>query len=79
MGVQSLADVNADLQAAYAARRAALSGKSFTLQTSAGMRTITRQDLGDLQKMIDRLERRVASGGNTHNFAVANFNNDIDR
>lgn len=74
-------EIQADLTAWYSARRAAAAGKSLTISTSAGSRTVSQHDVSDINEMISALEAELAacqmpSGGKgMHNFAVANFNN----
>lgn len=59
----------------YQAQLEVADGKSFTFATENGTRTLTSQDLPMIQKQITLLERRVtAPSGQTHNFALANFN-----
>lgn len=68
--------VQTELDAWYAARLAATNGKSLTLSTSAGSRTVSNYDLEEINATISRLERELAGiqSGSRHNFAVANFN-----
>ena len=76
------AEIQADLTTWYAARTAAAAGKSLTISTSAGSRTVSQHDLSDINSTISQLERdllacQTASGGKgLHSFSVANFNND---
>lgn len=71
--------INADLTVWYAARTAAASGKSITIATSAGSRTVSTHDVSEINAMISSLERELGalSGESAnmgrHNFAVANF------
>jgi len=71
--------VQTELDAWYAARLAVTAGKSITIATSAGSRTVSNYDLADINATISRLERELAGiqSGRRHNFAVANFNHDI--
>lgn len=81
MGVQTRSEIDAELQEWYKARKRAALGKSTTIQTSAGMRTVTSHNLADINDHINRLERALQAPkkrGGAHNFAVANFNNTID-
>jgi hypothetical protein len=73
-------DIQADLDAWYAARRAAANGKSITISTSAGARTVSQYDLEDINAMISQLERELTAvqTGRRHDFAVASFNHDIE-
>jgi len=79
---RSEAEIQADLTLWYNARSAASAGKSLTISTSAGSRTVSQHDLEDINSTIAQLQRELlscqtASGGKgLHNFAVANFNND---
>ncbi len=79
---RSEAAIQADLTLWYAARSAAAAGKSLTISTSAGSRTVSQHDLNDINETISILQRELlacqtASGGKgLHNFAVANFNNE---
>ena len=68
--------VQTELDAWYAARLAATNGKSLTISTSAGSRTVSNYDLEEINATISRLERELAgiTSGRRHNFAVANFN-----
>lgn len=75
--------IQTELDVWYAARTAAASGKSITIATSAGSRTVSQHDLADINSMISQLERELL-GANTanaglHNFAAANFNTDKNR
>lgn len=76
------AEIQADLALWYAARAAAAAGKSLTISTSAGSRTVSQHDLSDINETISTLQRELVAcqtGGNgkgLHSFAVANFNND---
>ncbi len=77
---QTSTQINAELTIWYAARTAAAAGSSITISTSAGSRTLTTQDLTEINTMINKLERQLASAtgaqpAKVHNFAVANFNN----
>lgn len=72
--------IQTELNVWYLARTAAAAGKSITISTSAGSRTLSTQDLSDINDTISRLERELlgannASGG-LHSFAAANFNTD---
>lgn len=73
---RSASEVQTELDLWYAARAAASNGKSITIATSAGSRTVTTQDLTEINETISRLERELAGvqSGRRHNFAVANFN-----
>ena len=75
-------EIQAELLVWYQARTAAAAGKSLTISTSAGSRTVSQHDLEDINSTIAQLQRELiacqtSSGGKgLHNFAVANFNND---
>ncbi len=82
MSVQTKAEACAELAQWYEARKSAAAGKSVTIVTSAGTRTITSQDLDEIQGVIEQLERKcngVAGGQGRHDFALANFNNEANR
>ena len=70
--MQSKSEAQAELQEWYKARQAAQQGQSLTIQTSAGLRTLVRQDLSEIQMVIDRLERLVQRAGKRP-FARARF------
>ena len=75
------AEILADLAIWYAARTAAAAGKSLTISTSAGSRTVSQHDLSDITAIIAELQRELiacqtaGSGKGLHSFSVANFNN----
>lgn len=75
------AEIQADLTLWYAARSAAAAGKSLTIATSAGSRTVSGHDLSDINSMIAQLQRELlacqsaSTGNGLHSFSVANFNN----
>jgi phenylacetate-coenzyme A ligase PaaK-like adenylate-forming protein len=78
---QTAAQIQTELTVWYEARTAAASGSSITIATSAGSRTLTAQDLTDINATIQMLERQLASAqgaqpAKVHNFAVANFNHE---
>ena len=54
------ATVQADLDAAYAARRAALLG-NYSLDTGQGRHSVTRPDLDKINALISDLEADLAS------------------
>ena len=76
---QTAAQIQAELDVWYEARKAAASGKSITIATSAGSRTLSNHDLSEINGQINTLERQLAEANSpnkkVHNFAVANFNN----
>ena len=56
---RSYADVQADLTAAYAARRACLLGASYSLDTGQGRQTVTRANLTEISHLIQALEAEL--------------------
>jgi hypothetical protein len=76
------AEIQADLSVWYAARTAAAAGKSLTISTSAGSRTVSQHDMSDINETISILQRELiacqtdSGGKGLHSFSVANFNND---
>ena len=70
--MQTKAEAEAELQEWYRARQACQQGQSLTIQTTAGSRTLVRQDLAEIQKIIERLEKFV-SRSTRQPFARANF------
>ena len=50
------ANIQADLDAAYAARRTALQHKSYRMDSGQGSQQVERQSLADIQNMIRNLE-----------------------
>ena len=82
MAIQSAADAGAELLLWYAARSNAANGKSHTITTSAGTRTVTQRDMTEINETIALLERRCSadtSGKHSQNFSLANFNNTLPR
>ena len=73
---RTVTQIQTELDAWYAARLAATNGKSLTISTSAGSRTVSQFDLEEINKTITGLERSLASAqsGRRHDFAVASFN-----
>ncbi len=69
-------EIQTELDAWYAARLAATNGKSLTISTSAGSRTVSQFDLSEINETISLLQRELSATANKsrHNFAVANFN-----
>lgn len=74
--------IQADLDVWYLARTTAANGKSITIATSAGSRTVSQYDLADINNMISQLISELEAAELTsknmgrHNFAVANFDTD---
>lgn len=73
MGIQTQSEAETELALWYDARKALRHGRSFTITTSAGTRTLTRNSIEEVQRMIEVLERKVAAGDTGHNFALADF------
>lgn len=75
----SKAQATIDLQKLQSALIQVLTdGKSVSVQTSAGMRSITRSNSTEIREEIDRLERIVnspdiVSRKGRHDFALANW------
>lgn len=57
---RSATDIQADLDAAYAARRAALTAQSYSMDTGQGRQQVTRVDLDKITAMIADLEGEMA-------------------
>ena len=72
--------IQTELDVWYAARTATAGGKSITIATSAGSRTLSQHDLKDINATISMLERELMAAsentGGLHSFAAANFNTD---
>lgn len=77
---RTVSEIQAELDQWYAARAATSNGKSVTISTSAGSRTVSQHDLEDINATISLLERELtaAQTGRRHDFAVANFNHDTE-
>lgn len=77
---QSTAQIQAELDEWYKARsRLASGGKSVQISTSAGARMITFNDVDEVNRMIDKLERQLKASKqpnkrNPMGFMVGNFN-----
>ena len=75
-------EIQDDLNVWYAARNAAAAGKSLTISTSAGSRTVSQHDLNEINETISTLQRELVAcqtAGDRkgmHSFSVANFNTD---
>jgi hypothetical protein len=54
-------EIRADLDAALAARRTALSAQSYSLDTGQGKQQVQRADLGTINKTIRELEAELES------------------
>lgn len=61
---RAVADIQADLTAAYAARRKAMEAKSYGVNSGQGQITVTR-DLKELQAVIKDLESELAEANGT--------------
>lgn len=57
---RSATDIQADLDAAYAARRAALTAQSYSMDTGQGRQQATRANLDQIQILIADLEGELA-------------------
>jgi len=57
---RTLAQAQADLDLAYQARRDVWQGKSVRVDTSAGSRSVTTENLDLIEESIVKLEREVA-------------------
>lgn len=72
---QSTAQIQATLDKYYEARDAVAAGQSYSFSTEAGSRDLTLADLGMIEAMITRLERKLNNPTNAaHNVMTANFN-----
>ena len=72
MSGQTIAQAQAMLDKYYEAQTAIADGKSFTFATENGSRQMTAENLGEIRRQIQILERRVSAGsGRNHNFSVA--------
>ena len=73
-------EIQTELNIWYAARASAANGKSITIATSAGSRTLSTHDLDEINATISMLERQLMAANNAnqgiHNFSVVNFNQD---
>ena len=56
---RSVAEIQADLTAAYASRTAAMSAQSYTLDTGQGRQTVERASLSDINKTIRELTQEL--------------------
>jgi hypothetical protein len=61
---RAVADIQADLTAAYAARRKAMDAKSYGVNTGQGQITVTR-DLKELNATIRELESELGEANGT--------------
>jgi hypothetical protein len=67
---RSYADVQAELTAAYSARRAALLGQSYSLDTGQGRQTVTRANLTEISHLIQALEAELDEATNGANPSI---------
>jgi hypothetical protein len=58
--MRSSTDIQADLDAAYIARRTALSAQEYSLDTGQGKQSVKRASLSDINKTIRELELELA-------------------
>lgn len=67
---RSVADIQSDLDAAYASRRTAMQAQSYSLDTGQGKQLVNRADLSSIQDTIRQLEGELedatGTGGNFH-------------
>jgi len=54
--MRSVIEIQADLEAAYASRRIALSAQSYSLDTGQGKQQVQRANLDEINKTIRLLE-----------------------
>jgi len=80
LAFRSCSDIQTDLNAWYDARRAAASGRSILITTSAGTRQITTQSMTDITRAINQLESELLAceaanqtKQGLHNFSLANM------
>jgi hypothetical protein len=57
--MRTSAEIQADLDAAYAARRTALFAQSYSLDTGQGRQQVQRANLSDINKLIRDLENEL--------------------
>lgn len=60
MAARTITDVQADLDAAYAARRSAFLAQSYSLDTGQGKQSVTRVDMKALSREISILEAELS-------------------
>ena len=56
---RTVAEIQLDLDAAYAARRSALQAQSYTLDTGQGRQQVERANLTEIKKQIRELEAEL--------------------
>lgn len=59
MSSRTSAEVRIDLTAAYAARTAALSGQSYSINSGQGSQSVTRANLTEINKTISLLQAEL--------------------
>lgn len=64
---RSVTDIQADLDAAYLARRTAFQAQSYSLDTGQGRHSVTRVDLKALSQEIKNLEAELAGATDAAN------------
>jgi len=57
---RTTAEIQTDLDAAYAARRVAMNAQSMQLDTGQGRQTVTRANLTEINRTIQALEAEMA-------------------
>lgn len=57
---RTTAEIQLDLDAAYAARRSALQAQSYSLDTGQGRQQVERANLTEIKKQIRELEAEMA-------------------
>jgi hypothetical protein len=60
MAARTITDVQADLDAAYAARRAAFQAQSYSFDSGQGRQTVARVDMRALSREISILEQELS-------------------
>ena len=61
---RTAADIQADLDAAYAARRTALTAQEYRLDTGQGRQEVKRANLAEINKLIRDLENELETAQN---------------
>lgn len=56
---RSVAEIQVDLDAAYTARRMALTGQEYSLDTGQGRQSVKRANLKDISEMISGLQAEL--------------------
>ena len=68
--MRTVAEIQADLAAAYAARRVALLAQSMSLDTGQGRQTVTRANLTEINRTIQSLEVELDEATNGANPSI---------